>query len=111
MSATNIDRALGRIEGTQSQILSELIDLKKDYVEHLKNNALEFRRIDTEFAEAARALNQHLNEQYKKLDAMKEVQDRARGAGWIILSLIGGLATFSGGAVIAALSGWLRFHT
>lgn len=116
-----VQRALGRIEGTQTQILAELKNLRENFGDHKNEDQKNFssvRRLVADQQEAIRkafdaqavARNQHLNEQDVKLDALKQDSDRAKGAGYVIIAIIGALATFVGGAVIAVLSGWIKFH-
>jgi hypothetical protein len=132
MDAENVQRALGRIEGTQAQILDKLDKLGVDFGDHKNEDQKNFSSVrklvydhKTEISETIRTENVaiaakleahnaqrevHLAEQDEKLDALKQDADRARGAGWVILSLLGALATFVGGAVIAVFGGHLKIH-
>lgn len=124
----DFQRALGRIEGIQSQILSELSAMRGDNTRH-RSEFTAHQRLDLQslsilekaiskqrediaiaFSENDRARNQHLNEQDVKLDALKTDSDRAKGAGWVILSMLGFLATIVGGAVIAAIEGVIKIR-
>jgi len=117
-----VQRSLGRIEGTLTQLLSEVKGFHGALGGHVADDhatAEAFRglisdlrrEIANQFLEQDRARNQHLNEQDVKLDALKADSDRAKGAGWVILGVLGALATFVGGAVIAVLTGLLKLHT
>jgi hypothetical protein len=110
----DVQRALGRIEGTQSQILAELKSLRSDFCEHKNDDQRNFSGVRKLFFEKLEEQNKtrenHLGEQDRKLDALKQDSDRAKGAGWVILGLLGGLATFVGGAVLAVISGWIKVH-
>lgn len=116
MPDENVQRALGRIEGTQAQILDMLNKLSDSFGEHKQEDQRNFSSVRalffTKLEEQDKTRETHLGEQDKKLDALKQDADRAKGAGWVILGLLGALATFVGGAVISVLSGWvsLRFH-
>lgn len=114
MSEDNVQRALGRIEGAQAQILAKLDSMTEDLGNHKNDDQKNFSSIRalffTKLDEQNVTREAHLGAQDKKLDALKQDSDRAKGAGWVILGLMGALATFVGGAVIAALSGWIKFH-
>lgn len=111
MSDENVQRALGRIEGTQTQILQALKDLTESFGEHKNEDQRNFSSVRnlvyTEMKKNDETREKHLSEQDEKLDGLKQDADRAKGAGWVILGLLGALATFVGGAVIAVLSGWM----
>jgi len=132
MSESNTDRVLGDIQGTQRQILTEIERFREDFREHKIDDQEHFSALNdklqvqassvrTALVEQARTVQEALTaraekeddragKQDEKLAAIKEDADRAKGAGWVILGLLGALATFVGGAVIAALSGWLQFR-
>jgi hypothetical protein len=107
-------RALGHIEGVVDQVLTEVKSLRVDLIAHAADDRANFTDVRAKmaagFTEADRARNQHLNEQDVKLDGLKQDSDRAKGAGYVILGLLGALATFAGGAVLAILNGWLSLH-
>jgi hypothetical protein len=118
----DVQRSLGRIEGTQTQILSELRRLQDTLSEHIQADQIGFssvrvlvneqrQNLDAAFKENDRARNQHLNEQDIKLDALTAITNRAKGAGWAILGLIGLVTAIIAGIVIAAVSGVLKFKT
>lgn len=112
----NVQRALGRIEGQQAQILEKLDRLADDFGQHKQDDQRNFSSVRTLFFtkldEQNTVREKHLGEQDEKLDGLKQDADRAKGAGWAILGLLGGLATFVGGAVLAVLSGFInvKFH-
>jgi len=110
-----VQRSLGRIEGTQTRILDELTKLRDDFGAHKADDQRNFSslRVDmkSQFEANDRARNEHLTEQDTKLDIIQRDSDRAKGAGWAILGIMGLLASLVGGAVMAALSGWIKIHT
>jgi hypothetical protein len=116
MPDENVQRALGRIEGTQAQILAKLDRLSKDFGDHKNDDQKNFSSVRALFFSKIDEQNvlreRHLGEQDQKLDALKEDSDRAMGAGVVILWMLGGLATAGGAAALAIWTGWvnLKFH-
>lgn len=116
MSDENVQRALGRIEGTQTQILEMLDKLSESFGEHKNEDQRNFSSVRalffTKLEEQDKTRERHLGEQDQKLDGLKQDADRAKGAGWVILGLLGAVATFMGTAVLAVWSGWIgvKFH-
>lgn len=125
MTDPAVERALGRIEGAQAQILHAVETLTTAFTDHKAEDSRNFSAVralsfehreelkdfvETKFEAQAIARNQHLNEQDVKLDGLKSAQDKAKGAGWVILGLLTSLATFVGGAVIAVFAGWIKIH-
>jgi hypothetical protein len=110
----DVQRALGRIEGTQGEILKKLEKLSGELGDHRNDDQRSFSSvrslIDRKISDQDDAREAHFAQQDTKLDALKQQQDRARGAGWVILGLLSALATFAGGAVIAATGGHIRFN-
>jgi hypothetical protein len=110
----DVQRAIGRIEGTQAQIISKLDAIIVTHVQHENDDRRDFASIramfDHKMAAAAEVRETHLGQQDEKLLALKQDADRAKGAGWVILGLLGSLAAFAGGSVIAALTGHLHFQ-
>jgi hypothetical protein len=92
MSERGIQRTLGKIEATQAAILAQLITMRTDFNLHGDADAKQFA------------------EMVVKYEAMKADQDKAKGAGWVILGLLGAFAAFVGSAVIAVLGGWVQFR-
>ena len=109
-----VQRSLGRIEGGQIQLLSEIKSLRADFTAHAATDLTSFAAVRNEmqagFEESTRARNQHLNEQDAKLDGLKANADYAKGAGKVVITAFLGLCSFLGMSVIAALSGWIKFH-
>ncbi len=112
--ADEVQRSLGRIEGTQTQILQEIAALKTSFGDHRQDDQKNFSEVRnlvyTKFAEQEDLRERHLGEQDKSIAAIKGDSDRAKGAGKVILALLGALATFVGGAVLAALNGHINFR-
>lgn len=110
----DVQRSLGRIEGTQSQILQKLVALEASFGDHRNDDQKNFsevrRLVYDKFAEQETLREDHLGKQDENIEKLKRDSDRAKGAGWVILGLLGALATFVGSAVIAALSGYIKFH-
>ncbi len=108
-----VQRALGRIEGANAQILEKLEKLSQELGDHRNDDQRSFssvrKLIGDKITEQETARATLLGQQDIKLDRLKQDQDRAKGAGWVIIGLLGALATFLGGAVIAALGGHIRF--
>jgi hypothetical protein len=91
-----VQRALGRIEASaeasqkmQEQLLGEFIDHKRDD------------------KEAFALFTEALTQRDARLSALEKSQNQAKGAGKVILSLLGAAATFVGGAVLAVFGGWV----
>ncbi|HCE07486.1 MAG TPA: hypothetical protein DEQ40_02580 [Oxalobacteraceae bacterium] len=116
MADENVQRALGRIEGTQTQILDALNKLSDSFGEHKQEDQRNFSSVRhlvfTKLQENDESREKHLGEQDVKLDALKQDADRAKGAGWVILGLLGSLAAAVGAAVLSVFSGWVsvKFH-
>jgi hypothetical protein len=112
--ADTVERSLGRIEGTQAQILAELKQLRTDFGDHKNDDQRNFSSVRALFFDELKKQDAkretHLAEQDSKLDALKADSDRAKGAGWAIISLLSGLAAFVGGAVLAVFEGWIKVH-
>lgn len=112
MSDNETQRALGRIEGFNAQILEKLDRLSVELGDHRNDDQRNFssvrKLLDEKISDQNKTREAHLIVQDKKLDQLKQEQDRAKGAGWVIIGLLSALATFLGTAVIAALSGHIR---
>lgn len=89
-----VQRSLGRIEGLTEQVL-------KAFESHREDDQKAFDIINKAF-EARDARIAQLN---SKIEGLQSEQDRARGAGKVILALLAAAATFVGSAVIAVFSG------
>lgn len=116
-----VERSLGRIEGGINEALNQIKQLRDDFGVHKNDDQRNFsniRRQSSEltasiakqFEENDRARNQHLNEQDLKLDEITARANFAKGAGWVIIGLLGAMATIIGGCVIAVFAGWIKVH-
>jgi len=114
MPDENVQRALGRIEGTQTQILETLNKLADAFGEHKQEDQRNFSSVRSLFYSKLDEQNEmrerHLGDQDKKLDALKQDSDRAKGAGWVILGILGSFAAFIGSAVLAVFNGWINIR-
>lgn len=121
MSDPEVQRSLGRIEGTQEQILAKLDKLASDFGDHKNEDQRNFssvralvydqrREINAKLEEQDSRREQHLTEQDTTLKSLKQDSDRAKGAGWAIIGILGAFATFIGGAVLAVVEGWIKVH-
>jgi hypothetical protein len=101
----DVQRALGRIEGKH---------LSDDFNDHKNDDQKNFSSIrvmmDRRMGESNTSREAHLKTQDVKLDALKETQDKARGAGWVILGIMSALAASVGGLVMSIISGHLKVH-
>jgi hypothetical protein len=75
----DVRQALGRIEGAQGQILASMTDL-------------------------ASAFAAHKAEDQKNFDALRQDSDRAKGASWVILGVLGVAVTLLGAVFLPLLS-------
>ena len=99
MSLNEIQRALGNLDGKMDQMLREQERVSKELLAHKGEDRENFQIIGSRFGVLA-----------MEISGMKQDQDRAKGAGWVIIGLLGSVAAFIGSAVIAALSGHIKFH-
>lgn len=97
-------RTLGHIEGTLQQILQEMKQQRTEFGEHLKADNTTNEILAKTISQLRDMMIASFKERDARLDALKQDNDRARGAGWVIIGII----TFLGAAVIAALSGWIK---
>lgn len=113
MSDGEVQRSLGRIEGTQEQILAELKTMREDFGAHKNEDQRNFSSLRKLFFEKLEEQDEtrekHLAAQDAVLAELKTDSDRAKGAGWVILGLLGGLASLVGSAVLAVVKGWVAF--
>lgn len=118
----DVQRSLGRLEGVSDQILAELRSLRVEFGDHKNEDQKNFSAVRALVYDQRRDISgkleaqdatreRHLSEQDLKLDKLKQDSDRAKGAGWAILGLLGSLATFVGGAVLAVVEGWIKVHS
>lgn len=119
MPENEIQRALGRIEGTQDRLLSEFEQFRKAMTEHMDMDKVQFEILHSRITELrkyseSRFVDQtddrarHLGEQDIKLDALKEKQDKAMGAGWVIMGILGMCVACIGAMALAIFERWLR---
>lgn len=80
----SVQRALGRIEGGQQQLLDEVRALRTEFNSHVDSDQQAFSRLEAD-------------------------RNRAKGAGWVILTVIASMASVIGGAVMAVFEGWIKF--
>lgn len=97
----NVYRALGRIEGAQNAFLDKMDGI----VESLSSHTAADDRHFTELHAVILAKNK---DQDGKIEALENDANRAKGAGIVILAMLGSLATFVGGAVMAVFGGWVK---
>lgn len=113
-NSSEMQRAIGRIEGTQAQIIAKLDGMIVNHIAHENDDRRNFASlrslIDTKLNEHTQTREAHLEAQDIKLDALKTEQDRARGAGWVIIGVLAAFASFLGFAVNAALGGHIKFQ-
>lgn len=81
-----VQRSLGNIEATLNATLAELKELRSDFAKHVAEDSAKFDKID-------------------------EDRNKAKGAGWMILGLLGVMASIIGSAVIAVAEGWIKVHS
>lgn len=89
-----IQRSLGRIESSIERLINDFGDHRND--DQRNFSAL---RLDINAERAARQ---------GSVADLKQDNDRARGAGWVILGILAALATVVGGCVIAVFAGWVK---
>lgn len=110
-----IQRSLGRIEGTQKQILAELENVRRDLNDHKGDDRNNFQAISSRIGTVAKDAEDHLKAQDEQftlqITELKSNQDKAQGAGWAIIGLMGGVATFIGIAVTAVIEGHIKWHS
>ena len=93
---TELQRSLGQMEGSMKQFLSEL----QTHRDEARKN----------FDDLERLIKEEVEARIKSVGALKQDNDRARGAGWAILAILGTLASIVGGCVIAVVGGWIKVH-
>lgn len=104
-----MQRAVGRIEGRLTEITDKLNAMIVNHIQHENDDRRDFgelrRLIAEEIKQQREAVASTLADQDKQIAGMKEEQDRAKGAGWAILAMLGALASFVGAAVISVFTG------
>jgi len=97
MTEDGMQRALGRIEGAQNQILAELRSFKEDFAAHQRDNAESFRRVDQEFISQAAERDERLMAQDVSIAALVKAKAVVEGQltlGQKILYITGSVAVF-----------------
>ncbi len=105
--APDIQRALGRIEGSQQQLLDEFKRFHAEFIQHVVDDKHGFestyRRMDEQISER----NKMLSDQAKKIEELSEAKSKMQGiqyvvfsASWLLASLLGALGVSWAG------SGW-----
>lgn len=93
-----VQRSLGRIEGLQKQFLVVLEGHKEDDKDAFAGLAATKKDDD-------KALDERFASVEQKIAAIEGEQNRAKGAGWVILAVLSSMATFVGAAVISVIEG------
>jgi len=114
-----MQRALGRIEGSQKQILQQMHDLRRDFNDHKGDDRQNFQVVSSRFGEVARNIEAAKNDFAEKLEAQDEKRSAAftnvesqlqtingyvqniKGAWWMVVLM----ATFMTG--IAGFVAWV----
>lgn len=97
----NVYRALGRIEGAQTQILDNIAVMVDSLGAHTRADDLHF----SELRDAVIAKNKLQDD---RIEQLEKDANKAKGAGVVILAVLGSIATFIGGAVLAVFSGFVE---
>lgn len=109
----DVQRSLGRIEGKQEAILEQLKALTDRFGDHMNDDQRNFsslrKLLYEKLAEQDETREKHLASQDKILADIQTDANKAKGAGWVILGLLGGLASLVGSAVLAVIKGWIAF--
>lgn len=126
----DVQRALGRIEGTQVQILAMLKSVDDRFAEHVQADQVNFSSVrslvytqrdelkaqfseqdrmrNSQFEAQAVARDAHLGEQDAKLDGLIAQRNVQKGVGIAIVSISGALLTIIGSSVLALVEGWIK---
>jgi hypothetical protein len=113
---TELNRAIGRIEGTQGQIIRKLDAIIVDAVNHQKDDRRDFeairKQLDHKVGEVRKASagenagqDDAIAAQALRIDELEKQNERERGAGWVIVSLIGASVSALGTMAWAIFSG------
>lgn len=104
-----MQRAIGRIEGQNGQIITKLNAIIGAQIKHEDLDREEFastrRSCEKQVSELRDERRARDETQDLKIEKLEKAQQRAQGAGWVILGLLTALASFVGAAVISILSG------
>lgn len=97
----DLQRAIGRVEGTTSQILSEIRRLQDQVSEHINQDQSAFSSVRVMITDQKDSLTKHFEAQTAdrdrkfrdQLEALTTQSAFTRGAWWIVTGILGGLAT------------------
>lgn len=92
-----VQRALGRIESSIERLIS-------DFGDHRNDDQRNFSSLRND-------IKAEVDARTKSVGNLKEDNDRARGAGWAILAILGVLASIVGGCLVALFAGWIKIKT
>lgn len=111
---SEVQRALGRVEGAQEELLNKMNAIIESFVRHEESDRVEFSASRAALASAMRDLNAAREAQFAGLqasiDELKADRAFAKGAGWVIVAILGACVTFIGSAVVGVLRGTIKFH-
>lgn len=107
---SEIQRSLGNLEGTTKQILARLDDIQKTQEKHEGDDRNNFQVMSSRVANESVKTNEHLYDQDKIIADLTANQNKAKGAGWVILGLLGTFALSMGMAFLGVLSGHIKWH-
>jgi len=123
-----IQRSLGRIEGTQIRTLSELKATREDLGNHKNEDQKNFSLVRLSVAEQKNELiaqfersaverDKHLTaqdvtlaEQKKSLAGLNDLKNTARGIGIAVMAMLTFCATVIGGSLVLVIGGWIKVH-
>lgn len=88
----DVQRSLGRIEGTQQQILNAISGLQTEFAAHKLEDEQRFVAYG------------------KTVTDLAQDNNRAKGVGYVILALVSAGATALGTSFYAAISNWFKLH-
>lgn len=119
MSDAEFQRALGRIEGTQTQILKKLDSLEEKLGDHVNADqvALSDMRVtingqrqalSDQFEKQSKDRNDRLDAQDEQLKEIARYISWAKGASWPLLGLLGLIGAVMVGILVALVNTWLR---
>ena len=110
---------LGQIDGTMKAVLRTLDEFRQDFQKHQGDDANNFGDLSNQIQAQASGVRLELVKKAEKdglallaqdvkIDALVADSNKAKGAGWVIMGLLGTFALSIGGAVLAALGGWIK---
>lgn len=113
-------RALGRIEGTQTQILKKLDSLEEKLGDHVNADQVALsgmratitaqkQELSTQFDKQSDDRNKRLDAQDAQLREIARYVSWAKGASWPLLGLLGLIGAVMVGILVALVQTWLKF--